>query len=40
MRDDISVRYGDVDDCFERNMYICEFGSGLQHIGWVNALMY
>lgn len=39
MRNEISVRYGDVDDCIEKYVRL-ESGLGLRHIGWVNALMY
>ena len=40
MRDEISLRYAEVDDCFERIVCSCEFGMGLRRIGWVNVLMY
>jgi hypothetical protein len=40
MRNEISVRYADVDAYSERNVCSCEFGLGLRRIGWVNVLMY
>jgi hypothetical protein len=40
MRNEISVRYADVDTYFERNVCSCRFGMRSRRIGWVISFMY